>query len=260
MHQNPFTTITTAPRGLTSAAIAALALTNLAIAAESTPVRATPDLAIQDANVSYNSELEMVVFELEVSGEAGRTLPNPAGAMDGAPVLGYVFPTTLRPEQVGFAAGDGILALAATSHPDFDDTPLWDEDGDSDPTNAADGRVFHTHWVVLVSDDRVAGGLSVKPVSDSANDELPATAPGMPIYLDSPGFSAILKGNRLRIPVQDWRIRELGSFNYDAVTAYMEVNTSDESRPTLGVYEVYSVLSGDLSLPKTFTLPEASNP
>ena len=251
-----YITLTTVSRSLAaSVAIATLALSNFASAAEPAPLRATPDLDIQDANVSYNSELEMVVFELEVSGKAGRTLPTAVGAMDGAPVLGYVFPTSLRPEQVGFAAGDGILALAATSHPDFDDTPLWDEDGDSNPTNSADGRVFHTHWVVLVGDDRVAGGLSVKPVSDSASDELPATAPGMPIYLDSPGFSAILKGNRLRIPVQDWRIRELGTFDYDAVAAYMQVNTSDESRPTLGVYEVYSVFSGDLSLPKTFTLP-----
>jgi len=33
------------------------------------------------------------------------------------------------------------------------------------------------------------------------------------------------------------------------VTAYMEVNTSDDARPMLGVYEVYDVLSGDLSLP-----------
>lgn len=49
-------------------------------------------------------------------------------------------------------------------------------------------------------------------------------------------------------------IRNLESFDYDAVTAYMQVNTSDTQRPTLGVYEVYDVLSGDLSLPQTFHL------
>jgi hypothetical protein len=80
----------------------------------------------------------------------------------------------------------------------------------------------------------------------------------MPIYLDSPGFSAVLQGNRLRIPVPTWRVRGLSTFNYDAVAAYLQINTSDESRPTLGVYKVYSVLSGDLSLPETFTLPAAA--
>lgn len=224
-------------------------------AAEPTPVDSSPDLEIRDASVSYRPDLEIVVFELGVLGAAGATVPAPAGQMDGAPVLGYVFPTTLKPEQVGFAPGDGILALAATSHPDFDDTPLWDEDGNGDPTNAVEGRIFHSHWVVLVSDDRVPGGLSVKAVTDKVDAELPATAPGMPIDLDSPGFSVVLQGNRLRIPVPAWRVRNFDTFNYDAVAAYMQVNSSDDSRPTLGVYKVYSVLSGDLSLPRTFTFP-----
>jgi len=38
-------------------------------------------------------------------------------------------------------------------------------------------------------------------------------------------------------------------FKFDAVTAYMQVNQSDENRPMLGVYKVYDVLSDDLSLP-----------
>ncbi len=224
-------------------------------AAEPAPVNASPDLEISKALVTYRADLDIVVFELEVRGKAGATLPVAAGQMDGAPVLAYVFPTSLKPEQVGFAPGEGILALAATSHPDFDDTPLWDEDGNGDASNAAEGRVFHTHWVVLVKDDSVPGGLSVKAVTNDVNAELPRTAPNMPIYLDSPGFSVVLQGNRLRIPVPAWRVRGLSSFNYDAVTAYMQVNTSDDSRPTLGVYRVYSIFSGDLSLPGSFTLP-----
>ena len=32
-------------------------------------------------------------------------------------------PTSLDPSVVGFDKGAGILAMAATSHPDFDDTP-----------------------------------------------------------------------------------------------------------------------------------------
>jgi len=47
-----------------------------------------------------------------------------------------------------------------TSHPDFDDTPLWDENNNSN--YADDGIIFHSHWVVLVKDDRVPGSLSVK--------------------------------------------------------------------------------------------------
>jgi hypothetical protein len=39
------------------------------------------------------------------------------------------------------------------------------------------------------------------------------------------------------------------NFTFDAVTAYMQVNTSDRNRPMLGVYNVYSVGSGNLSLP-----------
>lgn len=49
------------------------------------------------------------------------------------------------------------------------------------------------------------------------------------------------------------RVKCHTDFKFDAVTAYMEVNTSDDSRPLLGVYEVYDVLSGDLSLPYAVT-------
>lgn len=223
-------------------------------AADPKPVDPTADLQLSSAHVEYRSDLDLVVFELQVKGTAGATIPPAAGAMDGAPVLAYVFPTTLKPHQVGFEEVEGILALVATSHPDFDDTPLWDENGDGDPQDAAEGTVFHTHWVVLVADDRVAGGLAVKALEKEAEVALPPTAPGMPIYLDSPGFSAVLRGKSLRIPVPAWRIRQLERFNYDAVTAYLQVNTSDDGRPTLGVYRVYSVLSGDLSLPQSFVL------
>jgi hypothetical protein len=40
-------------------------------------------------------------------------------------------------------------------------------------------------------------------------------------------------------------------FGFDAVSAYLQVNASDDARPMLGVYDVYGVLSGDLSLPYT---------
>lgn len=208
----------------------------------------TADLDITDARVRHIADLGLLVFEQEVAGTAGATVPDAAGQVDGAPVLGYVFPTTLAPEDVGFAPGEGIVALAATSHPDFDDTPLWDESGDRDYAN--DGVVFHTHWVVLVPDERVAGGLAVKE-TQAIEEDLPPTAPGMPMYLDSPGFSVVLRGSTLRLLVPLDRVGGRTDFHFDAVAAYMEVNQSYEGRPMLGVYEVYDVLSGDLSLPYT---------
>ncbi len=143
----------------------------------------------------------------------------------------------------------------ATSHPDFDDTPLWDEDGNGETDD--DGLVFNCHWVVLVPDERVPGGLAVRPVVDAKPDAVvPPTNPGMPIHLDSPGFAVVLQAGTLRIPVPVRRIRDLTEFRYDAVTAYLEVNFKDAGRPTLGVYSVYDVLSGDLSLPLSFSRPK----
>ncbi|MDT8340945.1 MAG: hypothetical protein RQ751_05485 [Longimicrobiales bacterium] len=218
-----------------------------------TPTPATADLDITAARVEYLPDLQLLVFQQDVAGSAGATVPAARGRMDGAPVLGYVFPTTLRPENVGFAPGEGVVALAATAHPDFDDTPLWDENGDGDYGN--DGVRFHTHWVVLAPDARVPGGLAVKETRRIEQD-LPPTSPGMPMYLDSPGFSVVLDGATLRVIVPVDRVAGRRDFTFDAVTAYMEVNTSDPDRPLLGVYEVYEVLSGDLSLP--FTVQEGS--
>lgn len=207
----------------------------------------TADMNLTHAQVSYQSELDLLVFEMEVEGEAGNTTPRPAGQMHGAPVLGYVFPTTLSPTDVGFGDVEGILAFAVTSHPDFDDTPLWDENNDRNYKN--DGKTFHTHWVVLVNDDRVEGGLSVREFKkEDKGVVLPPTNPDMPMYLDSPGFSAVFRSNTLKVAVPAQRVNNKKVFNYDGVAAYMEVST-DSSQPMLGVYAVYEVLSGDLSLP-----------
>src|SRR5699024_6485240 len=193
---------------------------------------------------------DLLVFQQKVQGEAGGTVPEASGAMDGAPVLGYVFPVTLRPEDVWFedTSEDAIIALTVVSHPDFDDTPLWDEDNDGNFDN--DGAVYHTHWVALTEDDRVQGGLSVEEMSEDQIDvALPPTNPGMPMYMDSPGFSVVLQENNLKVLVPAQRIHYNTEFSFDAITAYMQVNQSDQDRPLLGVYKVYNVLSDDLSLP-----------
>lgn len=212
------------------------------------------DFRIKSATVRHNKKFGQVEFEITVEGSAGRTVPKPVGKVDGAPVLAYVFPTTLRPEDVGFGKADGIVALALTSHPDFDDSPIWDENSDGVFDN--DGIVWHPHWVILTKDDRVKGGLSVKEFD--ANDKsvkLPATAPKMPMYMDSPGFQVVTEGNAIRVAVPTYRIHNQTSFNFDAVACYMEVSApegghaTDMKMPMLGVYKVYSVLSQNLSLP-----------
>jgi hypothetical protein len=212
------------------------------------PTPASPDLEVLSTHVRYLKESDLLVFEQTVRGTAGKTLPIPKGSIDGAPVLGYVFPTTLKPEDAGFGEVEGILALAVTSHPDFDDTPLWDENNNSNYGD--DGIVFHSHWVVLVEDDRVPGGLSVKQFNQTDTGVvLPPTNPGMPMYLDSPGFSVVLTGNTLSVLVPAQRIHAKTDFKFDGVIAYMQVNTTNENLPMLGVYRAYSVNSGDLSLP-----------
>ena len=215
------------------------------------PVDKTDDLKIRSAAVRYLEDLDLLVFEQSVVDTAGATTPQARGALDGAPVLGYVFPTTLAAKDVGFGDVEGIVALAATAHPDFDDTPLWDENGNQDYED--DGVVYHTHWVLLVEDARI-GGLAVRETTDTS--VLPPTSPGMPIYLDSPGFSVVRSADTIKVLVPRARVSGRSDFRFDAVTAYLEVNQSDPKRPTLGVYRVYSVLSGDLTLPYAVAEPK----
>lgn len=206
------------------------------------------DFLIRQVAVTHHAELDLTVWEINVAGSAGKTTPTPAGQMDGAPVLGYVFPTSLKSTDVGFSQTDGIVALALTSHPDFDDTPLWDENTDKIFDN--DGIVWHPHWVVLTEDKRVEGGLAVKHImKDDKTVVLPPTNPGMPMYMDSPGYHVKTKGNSIRVVVPDYRINYQINFSYDGVAALMKVNTSNANLPMLGVYKVYSVASGNLSLP-----------
>lgn len=208
------------------------------------------DFQIAGVEVTHKEDLGLTLWEIRVKGTAGRTVPEPAGQLDGAPVLGYVFPTSLKPTDVGFGDTEGILALALTSHPDFDDTPLWDENNDARYDN--DGVVWHPHWVVLVQDTRVAGGLSVKEFKKADRTVvLPPTNPGMPMYMDSPGYPVTTRASAIRVVVPNYRINNRTDFKYDGVAAFMRVNQSKGDLPMLGVYQVYSVASGDLSLPFT---------
>ncbi|MDJ0992525.1 MAG: hypothetical protein QNI90_03060 [Dinoroseobacter sp.] len=186
-----------------------------------------------------------VTFHMTTAGLAGAETPEPKGEVGGAPVLSYVWPTSLDPSVVGFDKGAGILAMAATSHPDFDDTPLFDENLDGDPGN--DGEIWHSHWVVLAPSESCGpGALAVADIPERAEPSLPATWPGFPILLDSPGFTPIFDGPEVTInaAVSGGAV----GASFDGVTAALRVNESIHA-PLLCVTDVFDIASGDLSLP-----------
>lgn len=192
-------------------------------------------------------EGDTLLFRMRLSGEAGATVPGRTGALAGSEVFSYVWPTSLNSSAVGFEADQGILALAATSHPDFDDTPLEDENGDGDLAN--DGLLWHSHWVVLGPDEACGpGALKVRDIPEGATPQVPDTWPNLPIFIDSPGYVLVLAGPEITVRVPASVLGEAADVGFDGVTAALRVNTSVHA-PLLCVADVFDVASGDLSLP-----------
>jgi len=202
----------------------------------------TKPAAFDITSASATTDGRLSTFMMEVAGEAGSVKPEATGKLEGARVTAYVWPTGFDPSAVGFAEKSGILALAITAHPDFDDTPLFDENGDGDPAN--DGADWHSHWVVLGKDDGCGAGLKVLDVSPGV-DVLPPTAPMLPLALDSPGMSPSLQGKTARVTVP---VRDGENISFDAVTAELQVNAEGKA-PLLCVTGVHDIASGDLSMP-----------
>ncbi|MBE2262066.1 MAG: hypothetical protein IAE92_04945 [Burkholderiaceae bacterium] len=198
-------------------------------------------------HTKISTDGDVAVFHMAVSGKAGANRPAKSGKLAGSSVFSYVWATSLDPSVIGFEPKAGILAFAVTSHPDFDDTPLFDENGDGKLNN--DGDVWHSHWVVL-QPDAVCGkdALKVVDIPEGTKPRLPKTWPGLPILIDSPGWSPTFKGKtvEVRVPFDDIGIVESGAF--DGVTAALRVNASVHN-PLLCVANVFKVASGDLSLP-----------
>ncbi len=190
---------------------------------------------------------QSVTFHMTANAKAGSATPDAVGDLAGAPVLSYVWPTSLDPHVVGFEGGTGILALAATSHPDFDDTPLYDENADGDLTN--DGAKWHSHWVVLTPTEACgAGALAVRDIAKGTTPKMPLTWPGLPIFIDSPGYSPVFDGAEISLTVPFAADLGLEGTAYDGVTAALKVNANIHA-PLLCVTDVFDVASGDLSLP-----------
>lgn len=233
-----------ASTGLTMAVLLASgALKGAEIAADGG--NAVPAFDVVQAKIV--NQQHWLTFRMTLAGTAGKDRPPAVGTLGGAHVYSYVWPTKLDTHRVGFGTEKGILAFTVTSHPDFDDTPLFDENGDGNPDN--DGRTWHSHWVVLVpSEEKCAGDLKVKDIPDGAQPELPATWPGLPIYIDSPGYDPRFKNGEITVRVPFEAAPKLKGVAFDGVTAGLRVHENVHA-PLLCVEDVFDVASGDLSFP-----------
>ena len=220
---------------------AALALNSVAQAhgVDAKPGNAKPAFDIVKTDIKVDTEKNWLTFSMQVSGKAGSVKPIKTGKFAGSQVFSYVWPTKIDPAEVGFDQGAGILALAVTAHPDFDDVPVFN----------IKGAEWHSHWVVLVPDETCGkGALKVKDIPEGAKPRLPKTWPGVPILIDSPGYPPAFSGGTvsIRVPFND--VSLLAGVAFDGVTAGLQINASAH-QPLLCVVNVFDVASGDLSLP-----------
>ena len=128
-----------------------------------------------------------------------------------------------------------------------DDTPLFDENHDGRLDN--DGDLWHSRWVVLQPDPACGkDALKVVDIPKGTKPRVPKTWPGLPILVDSPGWTPTLTKQtvEVRVPFDDISTVQAGAF--DGVTAALRVNASVHE-PLLCVVDVFKVASGDLSLP-----------
>jgi len=207
------------------------------------------EAAFDIIHAQVRREGAFLLFQQVVAGQVGSIVPAENGELAGAEVASYVWPTSLDTATVGCEAEQGSLALAVTAHPDFDDTPLVDEDQDGD--NGNDGRLWHSHWVVLIEDERCGeAGLTVRDIPEGATPSVPDTWPELPLLIDSPSYDLALVDAEItvRVPYQPFAAGKF--FNYDGVTAGLKIN-ADLHAPLLCVTGVHDIASGDLSLPGT---------
>lgn len=214
-------------------------------------IKATPNektlAAFDIVHAKITSEGNIATFHMAVSGKAGESKPAATGKLAGSNVFSYVWPTSIDSYEVGFEKKAGILALAVTAHPDFDDTPLYDENADGNTTN--DGNVWHSHWVVLSPNEQCGkGALGVVDIPEGAKPRLPKTWPGLPILLDSPGWDPVFDTQTIEVKVPFDHSDLVSQASFDGVTAGLRVNESVHA-PLLCVVNVMDIASGDLSLP-----------
>ena len=185
------------------------------------------------------------IFRTRVRAAAGVEKPKATGKFEGPEVYAYVWPTSLNSSDVGFEKDQGIVALAATFHPDFDDA--------SKRAKTATNRDrWHAHWVVLNEDKACPGGLKVKDIPAGTTPKLPLDWPGALILIDSPDYKTEFKGDVVDVHVPLAQIGALATASFDGVTAGLKVNANLHA-PLLCVSGVFKVASGNLSLPGKVT-------
>lgn len=226
-------------RGIGLAATAALGLSGAAGAheiksASNAEVQASFDLV----ETTITTDKGQAVFRSRLRGDAGAAKPAATGKFAGSEVYAYVWPTSLDSADVGFDKGQGIVALAVTFHPDFDDGAKGAKNRD----------VWHAHWVVLAEDKACGGGLKVRDIPAGATPRVPETWPGVPLLIDSPGYRTALAGSTVEVHVPLDKLGALKGASFDGVTAGLRVNANLHS-PLLCVANVFKVASGNLSLP-----------
>ena len=181
---------------------------------------------------------DSAIFATRVRGEAGSDKPAATGKFEGSDVFAYVWPTSLNSGEVGFDKDQGIVALAVTFHPDFDDGANGKKNRD----------VWHPHWVVLNKDDACRGGLKVTDIPEGSKPAVPPTWPGVPLLIDSPDYPVSFKGDAVETAIPLALLGGIAGASFDGVTAGLKVN-GDLHAPLLCVDAVFKVASGDLSLP-----------
>lgn len=223
--------------GLAATAFLCLSASAYAHSIESapTPAAMAPFDIVESRVTTEGGE---AVFRTRVRADAGKERPAATGRFEGSRVYAYVWPTSLNSWDVGFERDQGIVALAVTFHPDFDDAARGGRNRDR----------WHAHWVVLAQDQACPGGLKVQDIARGSSPRLPPNWPGAPILIDSPEYRVTLTGNtvEVRVPLAD--IGALSTARVDGVTATLRVDANLHT-PLLCVTDVHKVASGNLSLP-----------
>ncbi|WP_312949758.1 hypothetical protein [Agrobacterium sp.] len=205
-------------------------------------VTAKPTEAVQASfdiiETTITAKGDNALFSTRVRGEAGKDKPDATGKFEGSSVYAYVWPTSLDSGEIGFESKQGLVALAVTFHPDFDDA-----------ANGGKNRhIWHPHWVVLAQDKACGGGLKVIDIPEGTKPKVPATWPGVPLLIDSPEYPTNFKGDRVDVEIPLSLINGIVGASFDGVTAGLKVNGNLHA-PLLCVSNVFKVASGDLSLP-----------
>ncbi|UIK04801.1 hypothetical protein [Neorhizobium galegae] len=228
---------TFAAGGLTAGALVLCLGTAAAHSIETAPNQAVK-ASLDIIETTIVTQKDAAIFTTRVRGEAGSEKPEATGKFAGSQVYAYVWPTSLNSGDIGFDKDRGIVALAVTFHPDFDDA-------------AAGGRnrdVWHPHWVVLAEDKACGGGLKVIDIPEGAKPKVPPTWPNVPLLIDSPNYKTTFKGNAVDVAIPLSLLGGIVGSSYDGVTAGLKVNGNLHA-PLLCVDNVFKVASGNLSLP-----------